>query len=404
VNLLEAARIALRGLRANKLRSGLTTLGIVIGISAVIILVALGNGVQSWVNENIGPFAMQIMITQTQGAAPGGGVAKDLTDADVEALENPAKAPDIERVTPLVGGSALLQTEEGKQFRASVTGSTADYLTVTDRDMLVGRGLTEDEVRTKAKVVVLGPNAVRDLWAGDASAALGKPLRIGRTQFRVVGVVKSNGQDDDIAYMPLGAARSYLVGGENEKVNTIFAKARSAEVVPAALDQVNKVLSDRHKISDPAKRDFNARSFQSQVENFTQTINVLSLFTAAVAAISLLVGSIGVANIMLVTVTERTREIGIRKAIGARYSAILKQFLLESMMLAGFGGVIGIIIGVSLSIVARFVLPEEFPKPDPSISSIVLSFTVSLLIGLIAGGYPANRAARLRPIEALRYQ
>ena len=405
MNILESARIALRGLRANRLRSLLTTLGIVIGVAAVIVLVALGNGIQSGFNDVFGSLATQITVTPDQGATRG-GTARPLTDADVEALDDRTSAPDVASVTPVVGGTALLQTDDGEQYRAAITGSTAGYLEVTDRELLVGRSIDEAQARSNAKVVVLGPNPVAELFAGDAVAALGQELRIGRTSFRVIGVVASDGQQDDVAIMPLGAARSYLLGGGDD-VSTIVVRATTVAAVPAALAQVTTILSDRHDIADPADRDFNAQAMQNLLDQSTQFLSFLTLFTSAVAGISLVVGGIGVANIMLVTVTERTREIGIRKAIGARRRAILQQFLLEAMLLAGLGGLIGILIGVGISTTAAALLPQfvpGFPAPSVSIDSVVLSFSISLLIGLVAGGYPANRAARLRPIEALRYQ
>ena len=184
-------------------------------------------------------------------------------------------------------------------------------------------------------------------------------------------------------------------------------RARSAETVTAASNQITTILSDRHNIRDPAKRDFNVLALQQQIQDAAQFLSYLTLFTAAVAGISLIVGSIGVANIMLVTVTERTREIGIRKAIGARPRVILLQFLLESVFLSGLGGLMGIALGVGLALTGAAILPQfipDFPVPAVDSASIVLSFTVSLLIGLNAGGYPAHRASRLRPIEALRYQ
>ncbi|MGH3565516.1 MAG: ABC transporter permease [Pseudonocardia sp.] len=406
MNLLEAARIALRGLRANRLRSALTTLGIVIGVAAVIILVALGNGLQAGFNESFGALTTQITITQTTGSVPGGGTAEDLTDADVSALSDPRQAPDVATVIPVVGGTALLQVVGGEQFRAPVTGTTADFLDLTNRDLVVGSSFDEAQVRSKDKVVVLGPNPVAELFGGDAGAALGQEIRIGRSTFRIIGVVESDGQQDDVAIMPLGAARSYLLGG-GDTVSSIIVKARSAEAVPAALDQVNQILSERHGITDPGERDFDAQALQSLIDEATQAITFLTLFTGAVAAISLIVGGIGVANIMLVTVTERTREIGIRKAIGARRGAILQQFLIESTFLAGLGGLVGIGVGVGVSAAAAAVLPDaipNFPAPVVSVGSVVLSFGISLLIGVVAGGYPANRAARMRPIEALRYQ
>jgi putative ABC transport system permease protein len=401
----EVVRIALRGLRANKLRSALTTLGIIIGVSAVIVLTALGNGIQAGFSEQFAGLNTQITVRPTEGAVPGGGQARDLTENDMDALLNPRSAPDVVSATPIVGGAALLQ-HDGVQYRTSITGTTADYLAVSDRKLTAGRGFDEQEVRTNAKVVVLGPGPVKDLFGGSDAAALGQEIRIARAVFRVIGIVEATGQQDDVAIMPIGAARSYLTGGE-DKLDTIIVRARSAEAVTAASNQITTILSDRHHIRDPAKRDFNVQALQQQIERFSQFLQFLTLFTAAVAGISLVVGSIGVANIMLVTVTERTREIGIRKAIGARPRVILGQFLLESVFLSGLGGLVGITIGVGLSLTAALVLPRlvpEFPVPAVDPGSIILSFTVSLLIGLIAGGYPAHRASRLRPIEALRYQ
>jgi putative ABC transport system permease protein len=404
--IFEVVRIALRGLRANKLRSALTTLGIIIGVAAVILLTALGNGIQAGFNEQFGSLNTQITVTPTQGGVPGGGQARDLTENDMEALADPADAPDIASVTPVVGGAALLQVQGGGQYRTSVTGTTADYLTITDRELTEGRGFDAQEERTNAKVVVLGPNPVNELFAGNAAAALGQEIRIGSAVFRVIGTVESTGQQDDVAIMPLGAARSYLTGGDDE-LDTIIVRARSAEAVTAATNQITTILTDRHNIRDPAERDFDVQALQQQIQEATQFLSFLTLFTGAVAGISLIVGSIGVANIMLVTVTERTREIGIRKAIGARPRVILLQFLLESVFLSGLGGLMGIALGVGLALTGAAILPQlipDFPAPAVDPVSIVLAFTVSLLIGLIAGGYPANRASRLRPIEALRYQ
>jgi putative ABC transport system permease protein len=403
--ILEVVRIALRGLRANKLRSALTTLGIIIGVSAVILLTALGNGIQAGFNEQFGALNTQITITRTEGGVPGGGEARDLTENDMDALADPRDAPDIATATPIVGGAALLKVGPD-QYRTSVTGTTADYLTITDRELTAGRGFDAQEVRTNAKVVVLGPNPVNELFGGNPANALGQEIRIGSAVFRVIGTVEASGQQDDIAIMPIGAARSYITGGDDE-LDTIIVRARSAAAVTAASNQITTILTDRHNIRDPAERDFDVQALQQQIQEATQFLSFLTIFTGAVAGISLIVGSIGVANIMLVTVTERTREIGIRKAIGARPRVILLQFLFESVFLSGMGGLIGIAIGVGLSLAGAAILPQLFPDfPAPAVDpfSIVLAFTISLLIGLIAGGYPANRASRLRPIEALRYQ
>jgi len=402
MTLWESARIAVRGLRGNTLRSALTMLGIIIGVAAVILLVAFGNGLQTYVAGAFGPLANQIQIAKDQQVT----AAKDLTDADVRALRNPARTPAVAAVNPSVGGVVPIQLAGGDQVRTSVTGTEADYLEVANRELVVGSFFDDRQATGKAKVVVLGPNPVAALFAGQAGEALGKQVRIGRTTFRVIGVLAGNGQQDDIAVMPLGAARSYLLGG-SDVVGSITVRAASPEAVPQALEQVQAVLDQRHGIRDPQDRDYSATALQSLLDQFSQVLSIITIFVAGVAGISLLVGSIGVANIMLVTVTERTREIGIRKAIGARRRAILQQFLIEAMVLSGLGGIIGILLGIGLSVGAGAVLGRlvnDFPTPSVSVGSVVLAFGVSLVIGLLAGGFPANRAARMRPIDALRHQ
>jgi putative ABC transport system permease protein len=275
--------------------------------------------------------------------------------------------------------------------------------------MAVGEFFDEAQVRTTAKVVVLAPSVAIYLFGDDLAAALDETVRINHQTFKVIGVMQSVGEPGDSAVvMPLDTARRYIFGG-GDKVNQIIVQATQAAAVPAAQDEVVRILSERHRIKDPAKRDFEVQSLASRLDTFNQVLRILTLFTAAVAAISLIVGAIGVLNIMLVSVTERTREIGIRKSIGATRHAILEQFLIESIVLAGLGGAVGVLAGVGLSLLGATIAPALGPTfasfaPAVTIPSIVVSFTISLLIGLIAGGYPAYRAARLRPIEALRYQ
>jgi putative ABC transport system permease protein len=408
VNFQEAVRIALRGLRANRLRSVLTMLGIIIGVSSVILLVAIGNGVQSSVNEKIQPLANLITVLPSVGNIPGGAAPKDLIDADVAALQDPALSHDIAAVIPATTGKALTETDAFR-FRANVVGSTDRWLEVNNQDMAAGSFFDEAQVRSTARVVVLGPSVATYLFGDNPSAALNHTVRINRQTFRVIGVMQSVGEPgDSVAVMPLSTVRRYVFGG-GDKVNQIIVQATQASAVPAAQNEVIHTLSDRHRIKDPANRDFEVQSLRSRLDTFNQILRVLTLFTAAVAAISLFVGGIGVLNIMLVSVTERTREIGIRKAIGATRRAILEQFLIESLVLAGLGGLVGILVGVGLSTLGAVVAPAFGPTfatfaPAVTIPSVVISFGISLAIGLIAGGYPANRAARLRPIEALRFQ
>ncbi|MGH4007254.1 MAG: ABC transporter permease [Pseudonocardiaceae bacterium] len=407
MNLREALRIAMRGLRANRLRSALTMLGIIIGVAAVIVLVALGNGLKTSVNAQLEPLANLITIVPAVGNVPGGTPPKDLIDADVAALQDSPLAGQIDAVIPATTGRALV--EDDFRYRATVVGSTERWLEVNNQDMAAGSFYDEAHVRSTAKVVVLGPSVAAYLFGDEPAAAVNQTVRINRQTFRVIGVTQSFGEpNDSFAVMPLDTARRYIFGG-GDKVNQIIVQATAAAAVPAVQDEVIRILSERHRIKDAANRDFEVQSLRSRLDSFNQVLRILTLFTAAVAAISLLVGAIGVLNIMLVSVTERTREIGIRKAIGATRRAVLEQFLIESTVLAGLGGVIGVLVGVGLSELGATIAPSLGPTfesfaPAVTISSIVISFGISLAIGLVAGGYPANRAARLRPIEALRYQ
>jgi putative ABC transport system permease protein len=257
-------------------------------------------------------------------------------------------------------------------------------------------------------VVVLGPTAARTLF-GNAQDALRQTIRINHQSFKVIGVMQTVGEPSDSnVVVPISTARRYIFGG-GDKVNQIIVQASQADAVPAIENSVIRTLSDRHRIKDAGKRDFEVQSLRSRLETFQQILRILTLFTASIAAISLVVGGIGVLNIMLVSVTERTREIGIRKAIGATRRAILQQFLIESIVLAGLGGAIGALIGIGLSMLGARIAPAFGATfgtfaPIVTVPSVALAFGVSLAIGLIAGGYPANRAARLRPVEALRYE
>jgi putative ABC transport system permease protein len=413
MRLREALLIALRGVRVHRLRSALTMLGLIIGVSAVILLVAIGDGVQKSIDSRIEPLANLITIVATAGNIPGSAPPKNLIDADVAAMQ---KAPDVVAVTPVVTGPSLIETGRGlstSKARVTVVGSTDHWFEVTSRNIETGSFFDQAQVDSAARVVVLGPTAVTDLFGGDPAAALNKTVRINRQSFRVIGVMQAVGlPGDNIVVMPLDTARSYLFG-RGDIVNQATVQAASVAAVPAAEAEVNNILDDRHQIKNPASRDFEVQTLTDGITKFTQILRLLTLFTAAVAAISLLVGSIGVLNIMLVAVTERTREIGIRKAIGATSRAILQQFLIESIVLAGLGGVIGVGVGVGLSLLGG-VIASAFATnlgpifagftPVVTVLPIVVSFTISLAIGVVAGGYPAYRAARLRPIEALRYE
>jgi putative ABC transport system permease protein len=413
MRLREAVLIALRAVGAHRLRSALTMLGLIIGVSAVILLTAIGNGVQESVNARLQPLASLITLVPTTGNIPGGPAPRNLTDADADALQ---KAPDIVAVIPEVTAPWLIKTvtpASTAQSLGAVVGSTDRWLEVNDRNMEAGSFFDEAQVRSAARVVVLGTTTVDNLFGGDSAVALSSRVRINSQTFKVIGVMQSAGlPDDKDVVMPLNSARNYVVG-HGDILNHATVQAASVAAVPAAQEEVNNILDARHRITNPATRDFEAQSLTTSITTQSQIFQLLSLFTVAVATISLIVGAIGILNIMLVSVTERTREIGIRKAIGATNRAILNQFLVESIVLAGVGGLIGVVIGVGLSALGGILAPAFAPylgstfagfAPIVTVLPVVASFVISLTIGLIAGGYPAYRAVRLRPVEALRYQ
>jgi putative ABC transport system permease protein len=412
MSVAEALLLALRGLRAHRLRSALTMLGLIIGVSAVILLVACGQGVQNSVDARIEPVANLITIVPHPANIPGGSAPKNLTDADASALQN---APDVATVTPASTGTAMVATSTTTFLSATITGTTEIWAETNNRDFKAGSFFDQVQARAAARVVVLGPT-VASILVDDPAGALGQTVWISHVPFRVIGVMQSYGQQlDNTAVMPLSTARRYIVGhgiGIGDQLNQITVQAPQQAAVPAAMKQVTRILNARHHITDPRRRDFQVQSLGRRLQSFNQIVGILTLFTPAVAALSLVVGGIGVLNIMLVSVIERTREIGIRKAVGATSRAILEQFLIESIVLAGLGGLVGVGVGVGLSFLVGAIAPAFDPSsgaladfvPVLSVLPVVMAFAISLAIGLIAGGYPAYRAARLRPVEALRYE
>ena len=418
----EALLVALRAVRAHWLRSTLTMLGLIIGVSAVVLLAACGLGVKNSVNARIEPVANNITIVSQAEAVPNGPPAQPLTDADAAALQS---APDVASIAPAVTGSptpgatssgTLIATNTAQDLTANIVGTTDNWAATNNRNITAGVFFDDAQVREAAKVAVVGPTVARTLF-GQGSAAIGQTVQINHAPFRVIGVLASYGQQlDNTAVMPLNTARRYVFGyGEGStthQLHQITAEATQQANVPAAMAEITRILDARHHITAPQRRDYQIQSLGSRLTSFNQIVTILVLFTPAVAGLSLLVGGIGVLNIMLVSVTERTREIGIRKAIGATSGAILKQFLLESTVLAGLGGLLGVGVGIGLALLVRVVAPAFTPAsgaladftPVLSAPPVVVAFTISLGIGVIAGSYPAYRAARLRPIQALRYQ
>jgi putative ABC transport system permease protein len=422
VILRETLVIALRGLRSHKMRSALTMLGLIIGVAAVILLTAFGQGVAGSVNSAVEPIANSITIVPKVSPIPGGPSAKPLTDDDMAAI---AKLPLVAAMVPSVTGStvgaagqvskAVTASTPGAQYLSgSVTGTSFNYLSAQQKNLAYGSFFTEAQDKSGAKVAVLGPLVATALYGPSPQAAIGRTLRLDHALFKVIGVMQSYGAaTDNVIIMPVKAARSGVFGngiGGNE-LSSLTVKATSTAQVAAAKAQIIEVLREQHHITNPDFDDFQAQDLGSRLATFTGLIQLITGAVPAVAAVSLLVGGIGVLNIMLVSVTDRTREIGTRKAIGASDSAILGQFIIEAMALAGLGGLIGVVLGVGLILLTKLLIPylgttgflSSF-DPVLAASPIAVAFVISLAIGLLAGGYPAWRAAQLNPIEALRYE
>jgi putative ABC transport system permease protein len=417
MKLVEALTLALSGLSANRLRSALTMLGILIGVGAVILLVAVGTGTSVQIQTQIQNLGSNIVYVypanqRAGGVSQGFGTGQTLTQGDVDALNDKAQAPDIVTAIPITQAQGIMVYQNQNWF-AATSGTTEDFPQVRNYEIAAGAMFTDGDVRNAAKVVVIGQTVVDNLFAGDADAAVGQTIKIQRQSFRVAGVFAPKGSaglgnQDNIAVVPISTAWAYLTGGRGKNISQIIVEATGSDTVTAAQNEATQILLNRHQIGDPTQADFQTQSQQDILNSFSQITGALTLLLGAIAAISLVVGGIGIMNIMLVTVTERTREIGIRKAIGARRSDILLQFLIESMVLSGLGGVLGILVGTGLAAWLGSAAPRiaggSLPPPVVSVPSVLLAFGVSVGIGLFFGIYPANRAAVLNPIEALRYE
>jgi len=394
-------------LSINKVRSVLTILGIVIGIASVIALIAIGQGAQNSIESNIESIGSNLILIMpgfprgvgTQ-VSTGRGGAQTLTQADAEAIEQQASL--IKAVAP-ENSQRYQITYRGSNTNTQVVGTIPAYSTVRNVQVQTGSFITEAQVRSAAKVAVLGPTTKEDLFGTDTSP-LGQTIKINRIEFKVIGVTQSKGgsgfsNQDDMIFVPLTTVQRFLAGDNH--LTSISLEVKDQQSMAVAQEQVTGLLLQRHNISNVLEADFNVLNQSDIVATASSVTNTFTILLASIAGISLLVGGIGIMNMMLTTVTERTREIGLRKAIGGKGREISLQFLAESIMLTFLGGIFGIIIGWILALgVGKFASIAT----KISLLSIVLAFCVSAAIGVIFGYYPARRAAKLNPIEALRYE
>jgi putative ABC transport system permease protein len=398
----------LSALTANKVRTSLTMLGIVIGISSVIILVAIGQGAQSSIQSSIQSIGSNLIIVSPgaarsfgYGASAGRGSAKTLTVTDVSAIST--EITNIASLSPEVSSRYQI-TAKGTNSNTTVVGAVPAYITVHNVTIADGSFISDQDVSSRSKVAVIGPTTATDLFGADAEA-VGQSIRINGMEFRVIGVTASKGgsgfgNQDDMVYIPLSTAQLFLLG-DSTYVTSLSISATDSTVMTQVQTDITSLLLGRHKISVAANADFNVLNQADIVSAASSVTGTFTILLGAVAGISLIVGGIGIMNMMLTTVTERTREIGLRKAIGAKGSDINIQFLTEAVALTVIGGTIGVILGwsVTYGVTALGILQTSL-----SLSSVLLAFGVSAAIGIIFGYYPARRASKLNPIEALRYE
>jgi putative ABC transport system permease protein len=395
----------LQSISANKVRSGLTILGIVIGIASVIALVAIGQGAKNSVTQSIESIGSNLIMVmpgsqRVGGISQGAGSSQTLSEEDAEAIKS--QISGVSAVVPSVTGRYQL-TAKGNNTNTEVIGTVRDYITTRNIKINIGSFFSEQQIKSSAKVAVLGPDT-RDELFGESVNPVGQTVRINKIDFQIIGVTTAKGgsgfnNQDDIVYVPLATAQHFLAG--NDYINNISITAADQNSMASVQDQISSLLLARHKISNPDDADFRMMNQNDIISTATSVTGTFTMLLSAIAGISLVVGGIGIMNMMLTTVTERTKEIGLRKAVGIRKIYINLQFLAEAVTLTFFGGIIGIFGGWIASLVLSNFLSIT---PEISASSIFLAFGVSAAIGIIFGFYPARRAANLNPIEALRYE
>jgi putative ABC transport system permease protein len=401
----ETLRIAWAGITANKLRSGLTIVGMTIGVASVIVLIAVGNGSSKAVQASINSLGTNVLVVMTNGfrggARANSASSISMTRADAEALQNKSLAPDVKTASPVVNASGEKLVYGSTSYEASsFVGTTPSYLEAHSYTLASGSAFTAEAVSKHQRVVVIGQTVEQELFAG--ASPVGQTIKVNGSNFQVVGVLAAKGSngtqnEDDVVMAPITTVQDSLTG--YGPISSITVEGTSSSSLNAAEAEISQILEERHKVKNTAEPGFSILNQGSLLETSSSTSSVFTTLLGEVAAISLLVGGIGVMNIMLVSVTERTREIGIRKAIGARRSDILTQFLTEALLVSLIGGLSGVVVGI---VGSRFKIAGV--QPEIAGYSIPLAFGAAALSGLFFGTYPAARAATLRPIEALRFE
>jgi putative ABC transport system permease protein len=407
---LDAVLVALRALRANVLRSVLTTLGIIIGVGAVIVMIAVGAGAEARMAELINSLGSNLVMVLPGSSTAGGvrlgaGTRPSITEEDAVAIQR--EIPSVHVAAPSIRGNG--QVVFGNlNWSTLIYGVTPEYLVARDWEIEKGRAFTTEEVKGAVKVALLGQTVAENLFPGQDP--VGQMVRIKRVPFKVVGVLKGKGEtlmgrdQDDTLFIPLTSARKRVLGGRElggDTVGVIYVKVRETGLVPQAIQETTELLRQRHRIRPGQEDDFFIRNLSQVMETRAESARAMSLLLAAVASVSLIVGGIGIMNIMFVSVTERTREIGLRMAVGARSRDIMTQFLIESVTLSLVGGFIGVILGVMGSVL--IATAGEWPTLV-EIRSVLLAFGFAAAVGVFFGFYPARKASRLDPIVALRYE
>ncbi len=408
MNLGQAIMEALESVGSNKLRSALTILGIVIGVGAVIAMLAVGNGAQDTITGSISGIGSNLLFVFSGNQTTELNHVEPLTLDDAEALMDQFQAPSIDKVAPIIS-SSITVAYGGESASTTIMGVTASYGEVRNWGMLEGEFINDENNLGLASVALIGVE-VADKLFDRREGIVGETIRIDGQPFRVTGVLESKGggsfgSEDDVVLIPFSTAESRLIRRYNKSVDTIFVSVLDAELMSQATDEISQILRSRHR-TKVGEDDFTIFSQEDFVNTAKTITGVLTIFLGGIAGISLLVGGIGIMNIMLVSVTERTREIGLRKALGARKRDILFQFLTESSLLSLLGGIIGIGLGWLIAfIVGKIAAASGTPfNPVVGIDAVLLATIFSTAVGLFFGIYPANRAANLEPVEALRYE